>query len=199
MEPEPIQTPVPDQFDLWKFIAELVKTAVIVCVLVYVTRTFLLQPFIVEGSSMFPRFETNDYLLVDKLTYRLHDAHRGDIIVFKYPFDTSVNYVKRVIGLPGETVKITNGQVSIINSQNPNGLLLNEPYINGHVQTLLPSGASSAEYKVPDDSYFVMGDNRPASSDSREWSFMPKKDMIGRVIIEAFPFNKASIVTDPTY
>jgi signal peptidase I len=188
-----------DRSAFWKNLADLVKTALVVIVLVVITRGFILQPFIVEGSSMAPRFHTNDYLLVDKLSYHFHPVSRGDIVVFKYPYNTSVNYVKRVIGLPGETVKIQDGSVYIINAQNPNGFKLNEPYVIDDAQTLLPSGASTGEYTVPSDSYFVMGDNRPASSDSREWSFLPKSDMIGRVIIQAFPLSEASILHDPTY
>jgi len=195
---EPIQN-APEQNNFWKGLADLVKTAVIVIVLVVVTRGFILQPFIVDGSSMSPRFHTNDYLIVDKISYRLHAVTRGDIVVFKYPLDTSVNYVKRVIGLPGETVRIQNGAVIIISAANPKGFTLNEPYVINHDPTTLQSGASLAEYNVPADSYFVMGDNRPASSDSRSWGFLPKSDMVGRVDVQAFPLNEASVVSDPTY
>ena len=195
---QPILSPS-ERDAFWKNLADLVKTALVVLVLVVITRGFILQPFIVEGSSMAPRFHTNDYLLVDKLSYRLHPVSRGDIVVFKYPYNTSVNYVKRVIGLPGETVRIDQGSVYIVNAQHPEGFKLSEPYVIDHAQTYLPSGASKAEYPVPSDSYFVMGDNRPASSDSREWSFLPKSDMIGRVIVQAFPLSQASVVKVPTY
>jgi len=202
MTESPLKTPDTTQAErraFWKNLSDLVKTAIIVIILVVVTRGFILQPFIVEGSSMAPRFHTNDYLLVDKLSYHLHAVQRGDIVVFKYPYNTSVNYVKRVIGLPGETVKIDNGSVYIINAQNPNGMKLTEPYIIDNAPTVPSSGASEAQYVVPADSYFVMGDNRPASSDSREWSFLPKSDLIGRVIIQAFPLAQASVIHDPTY
>jgi len=198
----PIQSPSnPDsnQTTLWRGLADLVKTALVVIVLVVITRGFILQPFIVDGSSMEPRFHTNDYLLVDKISYRLHPVTRGDIIVFKYPLQTSVNYVKRVIGLPGETVKIQNGSVYIINSQYPDGLALSEPYVIDHAETLLPSGAADAQYVVPANEYFVMGDNRPASSDSRSWGFVPKDDIIGRVDVQAFPLNEFTFISDPKY
>jgi signal peptidase I len=188
-----------EKFSIWKFFSELIKTIFIVVVLVYVTRGFIMQPFIVEGASMLPRLHTSDYLLVDKLSYRFKAPERGEIVVFKYPYDTSVNYVKRVIGLPGETVRIQEGQVSIINKDHPQGFALNEPYINEHAKTLLPSGSTSEDFPVPADSYFVMGDNRPQSSDSREWKYLPKKDMIGRVFIQAYPLDKLSLVSHANY
>jgi len=189
----------PDSFSLWKFFAELSKTVLIVVALVYITRGFFLQPFIVDGASMEPKLHTNDYLLVDKISYRFTQPKRGDVIVFKYPNDTSVNYVKRVIGLPGETIRIDNGKVYLINSANPQGLLLNEPYINNSALTLLSDGQTKEDFPVPADNYFVMGDNRPESSDSREWSYLPKKDVIGRVFLRAYPVEQISTFTDPTY
>lgn len=198
MEPEVQPTTTPKD-DIWRFFAELIKTFLIVLVVVYSLRLFVVQPFIVEGSSMFPRFHNNDYLLVDKLTYRFETPKRGDIIVFRYPGDLSVNYVKRIIGFPGETVRIEGGKVSIINAANPSGLSLNEPYINGGAETLVNNSEVRRDFIVPDDEYFVLGDNRPASSDSREWSFLPKQDIIGRVVIQAYPFDRVHLVETPSY
>lgn len=190
------------QNDFWRFSAELIKTALIVSVLAYVIRVFVLQPFIVDGASMAPTFHTNDYLMVDKLSYRLHPAARGDIVVFKYPLDTSpnpVNYVKRIIGLPGERVRIEDGKVYIVNKDNPDGFLLDEPYINADALTTLQSGAAKAEFVVEENQYFVMGDNRPASSDSRQWGVLPKKDMIGRVVLQAFPLDRVHVIEHARY
>ena len=122
--PQPTASPnkAAEKADFWSFSAELVKTAVVISIIAYVLRIFVLQPFIVEGLSMYPQFQTNDYLLVDKISYRLHQPERGDIIVFKYPGDTSVNYVKRVIGLPGERVHIENGKVSVFNDAHVVGI-----------------------------------------------------------------------------
>jgi signal peptidase I len=185
--------------DVWRFGAELIRTAIIVSVLAIIIRTFAVQPFVVEGSSMYPRFETNDFLIVDKISYHIHTPNRGDIIVFKYPYDLQTNYVKRVIGLPGETVKIVDGKVEIVNKTHPNGVFLGEPYLSDGNVTTLPVSSATNEFVVPADKYFVLGDNRRASSDSREWGFLPKEDIIGRVFLEAYPFNKASIVAHATY
>ncbi len=188
----------PERADFWSFAAELVKTAVIISFIAYVLRIFVLQPFIVEGLSMYPQFETHDYLLVDKVSYRLHEPARGDIIVFKYPGNTSINYVKRIIGMPGERVHIESGKVTIFNSGHPDGVTLDEPYVEAGNKTLTPSGAI-ADYSVSDDTYFVLGDNRQASSDSREWGLLPKVDIIGRVLLQAFPLNHFSLIPHARY
>jgi signal peptidase I len=202
-EEEPTLTPnradqKPLKSSIYLFIAELIRSIIIVVVLAYVIRAFVLQPFIVDGSSMEPLLQNNDYLLVDKLSYHFEAPKRGDVIVFRYPEDTSVNYVKRIIGLPGETVIFKDGKVEIVNSAHPNGFILNEPYIIDHSPTLLPPGVSNS-YVVPKGSYFVMGDNRPASSDSRIWGFMPMSDMIGRVVLEAYPINDIHIIHGMNY
>lgn len=190
----------PANHDLWRFTAELVKTAIIIGVLAYLIRFFVLQPFIVEGSSMAPRFHTNDYLLVDKFSYRFHEPQRGDIIVFKYPNDLSLNYIKRIIGLPGETVKIKDGTVYIINTDHPDGVSLDEHvYLGDGIKTTLESGAADGEFPVAAAEYFVLGDNRPASSDSRVWGLLPKSDIIGRALVQAYPLNQLSVVQHAIY
>ncbi len=190
-----------EQTDVWRFGAELIRTAIIVSVLAYLIRLFILQPFVVEGSSMFPRFETNDFLIVDKLSYHIHEPARGDIIVFKYPLDPTgqTNYVKRVIGLPGETVRIQDGKVIIINSDHPQGFVLDEPYLSTGNTTTLSATSGTNDFLVPASNLFVLGDNRHASSDSREWGFLPREDVIGRVFVEAYPFDKASWVGHRSY
>jgi signal peptidase I len=199
---EPVEQSTPQSApknDFWKSSAELVRTALIVGILAFAIRYFVLQPFIVEGSSMVPRFQTDDYLLVDKLSYRFKEPQRGDIVVFRYPFDITVNYVKRIIGLPGETIRIRSGQVFLINEAHPEGIKLAEPYINDGAQTMLPAGATEKDFVVPKDSYFVMGDNRPASSDSREWGMLPKDDLIGKVVIQAYPLDRIHLVPHAIY
>lgn len=196
---DPVTQPTAPRDDFWRFSAELIKTAIIVSVLAYVIRLFILQPFIVEGSSMYPQFQTQDYLLVDKVSYRLHQPERGDIIVFRYPNDLSINYVKRVIGLPGEKVVIEDGIVTVFPTVTDKGIVLEEKYIPSENSTRLPSGASRAEFLVPKDQYFVLGDNRQASSDSREWGFLPKEDLIGRVVVQAFPLNRAAVIPHARY
>jgi len=189
----------PKDQDMWRFAAELVRTAVIVSVLAYVLRLFVVEPFVVEGSSMAPNFATNDFLIVDKISYRLHDPARGDIIVFKYPYDLSVNYIKRVIGLPGETVRIADNKVTIINKDHPEGEVLQEPYLASTAFTALPSSSTKNEFTVPDGNYFVLGDNRPGSSDSRDWGFLPKEDIIGPVDFQAFPLSQMKVIHPARY
>ena len=185
--------------DAWSFGAELLRTVLVIGILAFVIRYFIVQPFIVEGESMSPYFHTNDYLLVDKLSYRFHAPERGDVIVFRYPNDPSINYVKRVIGLPGETVTIKNGSVSIANTTTPNGFKLNETYLPVGLQTQLLNGSSDGVFIIPSDDFFVLGDNRPNSSDSREWGWMPKSDLIGRVAVEALPLNQARLIRHINY
>ena len=185
--------PVNERNELWRFTAELIRTALIVGVLTFLIRGFLIQPFVVKGESMSPRFHSNDYLLVDKLSGVLGIPQRGDIIVFKYPNNTAENYVKRVIGLPGDRVTIANGRVTVATADKPNGVVLDEPYLGPGITTTPIDGSPSANYVVPAKTFFVLGDNRPNSSDSRDWGFLPEEDLIGRVVVEAYPFNQAAI------
>lgn len=185
--------------DWLRFIAETVRTIVIVLVLAYALRIFVVQPFVVEGASMYPRFNTNDYLIVDKLSYRFSTPQRGDIIVFVYPYSQDTNYVKRIIGLPGEKVIIENGKVKIINNSYPEGVILDESaYLNG-VSTSLSPTSTKNEFIVPSNQYFVLGDNRPASSDSRTWGFLDKSKIIGRVVVQAYPIDHLSWVQHARY
>lgn len=188
-----------EQNDIWRFGAELIRTAIIVSVLAIAIRTFAIQPFVVEGSSMFPRFETNDFLIVDKISYRFSEPERGDIIVFKYPYDLQTNYVKRIIGLPGDTVKISDGKVIIINDAHPDGVVLSEPYLPSDNITTLSVTSATNQFIVPANKFFVLGDNRRASSDSREWGLLPKEDVIGRVFVQVYPFSRASWVSHARY
>jgi signal peptidase I len=200
-EPTPTIQPVKktEANDFWRFTAELLKTVFIVVVLAYTVRTFVLQPFIVEGLSMYPQFHDRDYLLVDKITYKIKDVERGDIVVFRFPKDEAFNYVKRVIALPGERVQIKNSTITVFNTQHPEGFVLSEPYVSTG-NTTLPSGnTTEATYEVPADSYFVVGDNRMGSSDSREWGELPKKDLIGRVLVLAYPFDRFGLAPHAEY
>ena len=153
-------------------------------------RFFIATPYIVSGPSMEPTFFDWHYLIVDKIVYSVSSPQRGDVVVFKLPQDASRSLIKRVIGLPGDTVSIRGSQVTIKNEVYPLGLALNEPYID-------PRNASKGEnleVKLGADEYFVLGDNRHVSSDSRIWGKLPKSDLTGRVDVRLFPFNKMSIL-----
>lgn len=132
------------------------------------------QNFRIEGSSMEPTLQEGQYLIVNRLSYFLDEPQRGDIIVLHYPNDRSRDFIKRIIGLPGDTVSISNGEVRV------NGILIDEPYIKD------PS-PNNQTWTVEEDGFFVMGDNRRNSSDSRSWSFLPEDDIIGRAWVVYWP------------
>lgn len=182
---EPAQTsPTPPKASLDKnssnFWKELLKLVVIALVVVVPFRLYIAQPFIVDGASMDPTFKTGQYLIVDELTYHFRAPLRGSVMIFKYPKDTSKFFIKRIIGLPGETLKINNGQVTIINPAHPNGFALNEPYVKF-------TKSDNGTYTLDSEEYFLMGDNRFGSADSRLWGPMPTKDIIGRPILRVWP------------
>lgn len=163
--------------DFWK---ELFKLVLLSILIVMPFRLFIAQPFLVEGASMDPTFETGDYLIVDEFTYRFKTPARGSILIFKYPNDPGKSFIKRVIGLPGETISIFGGQVTIINREHPEGFVLDEPYVGlGKDDTL--------SYTLGASEYFVMGDNRLGSADSRIWGPVPQDNIIGRPIIRFYP------------
>jgi signal peptidase I len=152
-----------------------------------VIQAFIIRPFIVSGTSMDPVIKNGQYLLVDEVTYHFHGPERGDVIVFKAPPEPTKFYIKMVIGLPGETVKITDGTITIINAAHPNGFALSEPFIT-HKST------DSGTYVVPQGEYFVMGDNRSGSYDSRSWGFLPDANIRGRALLSLFPIQDLSIL-----
>ncbi|MDD3487267.1 MAG: signal peptidase I [Candidatus Moranbacteria bacterium] len=179
---------------------EIVKMVFWVVVIIVPIRVFLIQPFFVQGASMEPNFEDKQYLIVNEFGYKttelgnfyavkpFKELKRGDVVVFRYPRNPSVFYIKRIIGLPGERIQVSNDQVKIFNAENPNGFVLDESgYLSKDVNT-------SGEVSVAlGEEYFVMGDNREFSSDSRSWGPVPEKDVMGKVVLRAWPLNKASI------
>lgn len=146
-------------------------------------QKFIGKPFIVNGVSMSPTMQTNEYIIIDQLTYKFTEIERGDVVVFRAPPEPDKYYIKRIIGLPGEIVKIDNGEVTIINEENPDGLKLTEDYVKYTKDTNLL-------YEISDDHYFVMGDNRAESFDSKDWGLLPKKEIRGRAWLRLFPLNK---------
>ena len=154
-------------------------------------RVFVASPFIVDGDSMHPTFENLDYLIIDELIYNFQTPSRGDVIVFRYPSNPSVFYIKRIIGLPGETVSINRGVVTVTTLTGEK-LSLAEPYIVNEDATYTKNVSLNPE------EYFVMGDNRPNSSDSRIWGPLPAKDIIGRVDLRLLPISKSSFFPGAT-
>ncbi len=175
------------------FAWEFVKIIIIAAIIVLPIRYFIFQPFIVKGDSMIPNFHENNYLIVDEVSYRFVAPERGDVIVLKYPLDTTQRFIKRVIGLPGETVKIKNGKITI--TKDGKSTVLEET-------TYLPNSVSTdgdINVVLKDNAYFVLGDNRPFSYDSRRWGVLPKEDIVGRVIFRVFPFAGMGLISAPSY
>jgi len=173
---------------VWDF-AKIVLIAVVIIIPI---RYFVFQPFIVSGSSMEPNFTNGQYLVIDELSYHFSQPQRGQVIVMRYPRDEKQYFIKRIIGLPGEKVQVDNGKVTIFNEQHPEGVPLNEPYLPNQGlsyphDTILIGGSKTLT--LGKDEYFMMGDNRLASSDSRDWGPLPRKDMIGRVLVRVLPIG----------
>jgi signal peptidase I len=175
-----------------EFAWELFKIALIALVIVAPIRYFLFQPFIVSGESMSPNFTSGDYLIVDEISYRFSTPQRGDVIVFNFPKNPSERFIKRVIGLPGETVDITNGKVEIINSGKT--ITLDEKYLPADLKTY-----PDTKTTLKPDEYFVMGDNREYSYDSRAWGIVPKANIIGKAFLRIFPVAALSQISHPAY
>lgn len=169
-------------------LAEIVRFALIAIIIVVPIRMFIAQPFIVSGDSMVDTFQSGEYLIVDQVTYYFEEPERGEVIIFRYPRDPSKFFIKRVIGLPGDTIQIIDGEVIIINEENPSGIVLNEPYIGP-----MPAAAPLTE-TLGDREYFVMGDNRSKSSDSRAWGVLQEERIIGRALARLFPPTKFALM-----
>lgn len=168
------------------FFWELIKVLIIAAVVIIPVRYFLVQPFFVRGASMEPTFLDGEYLVVDELSYHLRAPRRGEVIVFRYPQNPSQFFIKRIIGLPGDTVRIGDGQVVIVNTIYQQGAALDESaYVPAGLRT---GGQETVTLRA--DEYFVLGDNRPASSDSRQWGVLPGDNIIGRTLFRAFPLNR---------
>lgn len=176
-----------DKKTFWQSFWELLRFAILALLIVVPVRAFVAEPFIVSGSSMFPTFENGDYLIIDKLSYELGQPERYDVAVFRYPGDPEKFFIKRIVGLPNETVEIRGNTVTIKNEESPNGFELEQPFVkNGSDNNLT--------FTLKDGEYFVMGDNRGASSDSRYWGAVPKDMLEGRALIRLWPLGKANIL-----
>lgn len=170
---------------------ELVKIVVISLAIIIPIRYYLVQPFYVKGASMEPNFYDQEYLIINEIGYRLGEPQRGDIVVFKYPRDPQEYFIKRVIGLPGEKIQIKNGEVYIFNKENGGqGQILDEPYLPKDLKTY---GMSDDVVQLNDHEFYVLGDNRNASKDSRFFGPVDKSFLIGRVWLRGFPFNRLTL------
>lgn len=180
---------------IFDFIKEIVKVVIISALIVIPIRYYLIQPFFVSGSSMVPQFHNGEYLIIDEFSYRNNPPQRGDVIIFRYPKDPSQFYIKRIIGMPGETIQIKDEKVIVYDKARqlyPWGLVLDETsYLINDERT-----KGNIDLTLEDNQYFVMGDNRQASSDSRLWGPVDKKFIIGKVWVRAWPFNEAKVFSE---
>lgn len=166
----------------WESIWELVRFALIALVIVIPFRLLVAEPFVVSGSSMYPTFKNGDYLIVDKMSYKFKEPARDDVVIFRYPNDTTKFFIKRIIGLPGETVDIDGSTVTIKNTSHPEGIVLNEPYVKNTSENIV-------HLELKSDEYFVMGDNRSGSSDSRSWGPVKRSLLTGTAFLRLLPIN----------
>lgn len=181
---------------------ELLKVVFWALIIILPIRVFLFQPFFVQGASMEPNFHDGEYLIVNELGYKYtevavgdrrlfevrpyKDFVRGDVVVFRYPKNPSQYFIKRIIGLPGEKVEVKNNQVIISNQANAMGMTLDESqYISSIITT-----SGDQEITLRENEYFVLGDNRQHSSDSRAWGPVSQKHIIGKVLLRAWPVDK---------
>ncbi len=170
------------------FWGEIIRFTFFALIIVLPIRLFVAQPFIVSGASMDPTFETGDYLIVDQLSYHFENPERGQVVIFKYPKDETKYFIKRIIGLPGETVVMDDTSVTIKNKEYPEGFKLSEPYISLNNQK-----DDMMTVVLKDNQYFVMGDNRRQSSDSRSWGTLPRDLIVGTPFVRLFPLNQIGI------
>ncbi len=200
---EEMQENAEEEYTLGGFLWEVTKIFFLAVIIILPIRLFLFQPFFVEGSSMHPNFTDGDYLVVNEVGYKetnigldgfnivkvkpFRELKRGDVVVFRYPRNPRQFFIKRVIGLPGETVKLKKGYVYIYNKDHPEGMRLDESqYLDKDVKTI---DRGRDTFLLKDNEYFVLGDNRGGSSDSRVWGPVKKKNIIGRVVLRAWPLN----------
>lgn len=173
---------------------ELVQVVAISLAIIIPVRYFLIQPFYVKGASMEPSFFDHEYLIIDELSYRFRTPMRGDIVVFRYPNDQKQFFIKRVIGMPGETVEIAGGVVKIYNDKHPNGETLSETQYLDQDYT-----ATTRTVTLKNDEYFVLGDNRIASLDSRYFGPVNKSFIVGRVWLRGWPLDRWRVFNSLSY
>ncbi|MEK7537186.1 MAG: signal peptidase I [Patescibacteria group bacterium] len=175
-----------NQGSFFSFVREIIKIAILALVIILPIRYFIAQPFYVKGASMEPSFEDGDYLIINEISYRFSEPQRGEVVVFRFPEDPKQFFIKRIIGLPDETVEIKNNEVRILNEEEPLGFRLDESeYLSPEEIT-----EGNLKIKLKKDEYFVLGDNRLFSSDSRRWGILPRRFITGKVFIRAWPFDE---------
>ena len=186
---EPVKTKAQSFWELVRFVA-------LVLIIVLPIRWFVFSSYVVSGSSMIPTFQNGNYLIIDKISYKLNNPKRDDVVVFRYPNDTTKFYIKRIIGLPGETINVKSreNKITIVNQEHPDGFQLDQPFVKN-------IGGIDAHLTLKNDEYFVMGDNRSGSSDSRYWGAVKRNLLTGRALLRLrlWPINNLVEVLPGNY
>ncbi len=177
---------------LFSTIWEIAEVVVIATVTVFVIRTYLVQPFLVSGASMEPNFSDGNYLLIDEITYRFREPARGEVVVFRYPLDRSLFFIKRIIGIPGERIVAAGGIIKVFGAEGE--MVLSESYLQSGI-----SLSDSFDVRLGDDQYFVLGDNRYHSFDSRNWGAIQRPDIVGLTRLRVLPVSEFGTIEAPSY
>jgi signal peptidase I len=180
----------------WLSFLEVIKIGLIAAAIVLPIRLFIVCPFYVKGASMEPTFYDKEYLLIDEISYRFQAPRRGEVVVFRYPQDPREYFIKRLIGLPGETLKIENGQLYLFDKSNNSWTEINEDYLGSTSQTF---AFDSGQVTLGPDEFFVLGDNREHSRDSRFFGPLNRRYLTGRVMFRGLPINRAKFFKAPIY
>lgn len=178
----------------FSFLLELIKTVIISLAIILPIRYFIIQPFYVKGASMEPNFHDKDYLIINEFAYRFNEPERGDIVIFKNPRNPKEFFIKRIIGLPIEKIKIYDNKVYLYNSEYSEGNIIEELY--------LPEGRDTRGNEIIElkgNEYYVLGDNRDHSLDSRTFGPIAKDSIIGKVWVRGWPLDKFTIFEEEKY
>ena len=179
------------------FVFEMIKVLIVSLIIIVPIRAYVVQPFYVDGASMEPNFHDGEYLIVDEISLRFKQPERGDIVIFHPPTNPKVYYIKRVIGLPNEVIDIKNGEIRVFEQDSPEPLIIDESKYLGNDYLLRPS--EKYHLKLGATEYYLLGDNRPNSLDSRRLGAIDISHMKGKVVLRAFPFDKFTVIKAPAY
>ena len=185
-------SPAPPRFSVLRSIGDFLRLSLIAVAIALPVRYFVAQPFIVRGASMEPNFYDREYLVVDELSYFFWPPERGEVVVFRYPLNPREYFIKRIVGLPGETVEIRDGALFVANAAHPDGVRIEESYLPSDLDR-----QGNARFTLGPNEYVVLGDNRSFSSDSRNWGAMDRKFITGRVVFRAWPIARAGVLRAP--
>jgi len=173
---------------------DFLQSIVVILAILVMVYLFVISPQEIDGASMEPTFHDGEYILTNKIEYKLREPKRGDVVIFKSPTNPERDYIKRIVGLSGDRIRLSHNKIYI------NDLLLNEPYLPDNIQTIQGSYLKeNQELLIPERKYFVLGDNRQHSSDSREFGPIAKDEFIGKAYLRYWPFSDFEILSDPNY